>query len=305
MLVAFAFLGAIVGRDLRALASYPWSIRPGVLALSLLVHVAGLAWGVWIWQRMLRHMGIDLPFLPLARIRALASLGRYIPGKIWEFVGAAHLGTATGIPVAVTLTSLAVFTGFVVTGALLLSAWLLPLEAMAAGVRLDWLRWAAPLLLVFLHPAVVRFSLRLLGRLTRREPVRWTGSWLDGVGFVALTLVSWALGGLALYLFILSFTTLPPSTIPAVIGINAAAFAAGVAVFVAPAGLGAKEGALAALLTLFIPAPVAALLAVASRLWTVAGEVLPVLLLARLRGGAGGPPGEAAAAGRASGGPPG
>src|SRR5690606_14050116 len=111
------FLGVVVGRDVRALQAHAWSVRPGLLALSLAVHTVGIAWGVRVWQLLLRRMGVRQPFLPLARVRLLAALGRYIPGKIWEFVGAAHLGAGTGIPVAVTLTSLVVYTGFYLTGA--------------------------------------------------------------------------------------------------------------------------------------------------------------------------------------------
>ena len=57
------------------------------------------------------------------------------------------------------------------------------------------------------------------------------------------------------------------------------AFVAGYLVFIAPAGLGAKEGVLAALLTVHLPISSAALIAVAARLWTVVAEVFPALAL--------------------------
>jgi hypothetical protein len=56
-------------------------------------------------------------------------------------------------------------------------------------------------------------------------------------------------------------------------------------VFVAPAGLGAKEGAAAALFVLYVPAAVAALLAVATRLWSLLAELIAAAVLVRVAPG--------------------
>ena len=86
--------------------------------------------------------------------------------------------------------------------------------------------------------------------------------------------------GVAFHLFLASFVALPLSALPAVTAMNALAFIAGYVVFFAPGGLGFKEAALTLLLSGFVPAGVAASLSVASRLWSILGEVLPAALLA-------------------------
>jgi glycosyltransferase 2 family protein len=104
---------------------------------------------------------------------------------------------------------------------------------------------------------------------------------MDGLILVGVSCVGWLITGIALYTFTASLTPIPASAFGAVIGINALAFVAGQAVFIAPAGLGAKEGSITALLALYLAAPVAAVIAIAVRLWTTVVELLLVVLFAR------------------------
>jgi hypothetical protein len=126
---------------------------------------------------------------------------------------------------------------------------------------------------------VIRSVLRLLSRISRRQVLDWRGSWLDGVVLLLFAVVTWTIYGVAFFLFLRAFVSLPASALPAAIAMNALAFVAGYVAFFAPGGLGFKEVALGLLLQAFVPEAVAASLAIAARLWTIAGEVLPTLLL--------------------------
>jgi hypothetical protein len=283
---AFLFLGSVMLRDLQALREHDWEIHPGLLVLSLVLQIAGLLWGARVWQQLLRRMGHAVGFLELARVRLVSGLGRYIPGKIWAFIGAAHLGSRSGLPAAATVTSLLLHAGFNLVGGLLVGAVLLPDGALPPAVRTA-LFWAAPLTLLLVHPRVMATGFRVLRALSRETAGAWSGGWLENIRLVAFTMVGWLLSGLALYAFVLSLTPLPAGSLLPVLGINAGAFVVGTLVFVAPAGLGAKEGAAAALFALYVPAGVAAVLAVATRLWTVLGELIAVAALIRLGPGSG------------------
>ncbi len=251
-----------------------------MLTLSLGLHIAGLFWGVMVWRMLLRLMGARVTLLEVARVWFVSGLGRYIPGKIWQFVGAAHLGGAAGLPAAVTVTSLVIHNGIFMIGALFTVVYLLPLEfGEFAGVAIGILRWIAPAALLLVHPTVISGCLGLVRRFTGREIVGWTGRWVDGLILVVLSTIAWLMIGLAFFFFVQSLTEVLASTVAPIVAIHALAFVAGNLVFFVPAGLGAKEGALAALLTLYMPAPVAALIAIATRLWTIAAELIPALLL--------------------------
>jgi glycosyltransferase 2 family protein len=279
---ALTFLGVFVARNVEQLQAHRWSIRPGLLLLSILLNILSLGWGVRVWQLVLRRLDTAVAYLSLARVWFLSSLGRYIPGKVWQFVGAAHLGGSEGLAPVVVVTSLAVHTGFFLLGAMLVAVYLLPTPlGDLGGLTIGVLRWSAPLLLLLAHPAVIDGGLRLLRRVSRGAIATWHGSLARGAALVLFSAVGWLISGVAFFLFVLSLTPLPWSAIGGLIGANALAFVAGYVVFIAPAGLGAKETALTALLTFYVPAPVAALLAVAARLWMVAAEVIPALLLLR------------------------
>lgn len=279
---SFVFLAAVVQRNWGEMRGFSWELRPVRLALSVGAHVAVLVWGVWVWHLVLRRLGAVVGFHATARVWFLSSLGRYIPGKIWQFVGAAHLGAAVGLEPFATVTSLALQTGFSLLAAALVAVYLLPPDVMASvGAGVDILRWLAPALLLLVHPRVIGAALALFQRVTRRATAEWAGGWGDGLLLLALSVVGWLLFGVALYLFVSALVPLEWSSVRLLAGAHALSFLVGYLVFIAPAGLGAKEGALALLLASLIPAPVATLVAVAARLWSVVSEVIPALALLR------------------------
>ncbi|MEW5930295.1 MAG: lysylphosphatidylglycerol synthase domain-containing protein [Gemmatimonadota bacterium] len=281
---AFFYLAREIWANAAQLRSFEWEVRPGLLALSVVALVAVLLWGVAVWRMLLRHFGVEVPFRALARAWFLSNLSKYIPGVVWQFVSLAQLGPSAGLTAAASVTTLLVQMGFLLLSAWLVGAWLLPAAyagEFAAGLLV--LRWASPLALALVHPAVVGGGLRLVERVARREVAAWGGSWAEGVKILLVSAVSWVLSGAAFYLFLASFVELPLSALPAVTAINALAWVVGYLVFFAPGGLGFKEAAMALLLGGLVPAGVAAALAVASRLWTITGEVLPALFLARGR----------------------
>lgn len=279
--VAFAFLFLYVLRDIGQLRAQQWTVRPALMAASLLIHVAGLLCGVATWRLVIRAMGYRVGLRQLARIWFLSGLGRYIPGKIWQFVGAAHIGRGSGLPAAVTVTALAAQTLFFLIGAVLVSAYLLSEGLGVTAGDLTALRWIAPALVVLVHPAVVRWVLALIRRVTGKDLVAWTAGWAVGIGIVLLATVCWLITGSALYLFVLSLTPIPLAALLPVAGMNAASFIVGTLFFIAPAGLGAKEWSLSLLLAAYVTGPGAALIAVAARLWMIVAEVLPALFLLR------------------------
>ena len=106
-------------------------------------------------------------------------------------------------------------------------------------------------------------------------PIRWRERlWLTA-GYVVL----WVLLGGSFHFFLTAVTDLPRGNFWPITGIFAAAYLAGyLAVFV-PGGLGVREGALAILLSLYIPATIAVAAAVLARIWTTAVELVVVAVL--------------------------
>jgi uncharacterized membrane protein YbhN (UPF0104 family) len=277
---AFGFLGWQIVHNAEQLRSFRWDVRPGLLLLSVFMLVAALFSGVAVWRMVIRRFGVEVPLRALARAWFLANLSRYVPGVVWQFLSLAQLGPSVGLTPSATITTLLAYMGLSFLSAGVVGAWLLPAElAGQFAPVLDGLRWISPLAVVLVHPAAIRSGIGLMARATRRTALDWKGSWLEGIWLLVLTALAWGLSGFAFYLFLASFVSLPLATLPAVVATNALAFAVGYLVVFAPGGLGFKEGAVALLLAGLVPPAVAASLAIASRLWTIAGEVVPALYL--------------------------
>ena len=283
---AFYLYRSIAG-NAGALRRFDWEVDPLRLIASVVAHVAVLAWGVGVWGRVLRffeHPPVGLG--TLLRIWFLSSLARYIPGKVFQFLAVAQLSRAAGLSGAVLLTSLVVHTGMALLSALVLSAWTLPgalfpaLPPLAVGLV------ATIVAGVLVHPRVLNWGVGVLRRLARRDVLRWNGRWIDGMGLLGLSVVSWILYGGAFWLLIASLTDVSAGAVPMLSGVNAFSFFVGYIAIITPAGLGPREVTMTELLSAMVPRSVAAVLSVASRLWTIAAEIVGgLLVLAFTRGG--------------------
>lgn len=279
---AFLFLGVALWRQRWELVGFDWQVDPLRLLGSTLLLVVVLFGGVAIWAWTLRQFGLRRPFATLARIWFLSNLGRYIPGKVWQLVGVAELGREAQIPALLSLTSLAIYMGLVLLAAWLVGIFMLPATALGSlGSSLPLFRLLSPLLLLLLHPRVVNLAVSWSSRLTRRPLADWRGNWRTGVLLLGACLLLWIGFGAAFHLFVSSLTEVRITQFPSLTAIFALSFLAGYVVLIAPAGLGAKEAALAGLLSHTMPLSVAATLAIAARIWTMLAEVLPALLLLR------------------------
>lgn len=258
-------------------ASLKWSaLRPGYALLSLALLAASYVGLSMAWRALAEHAGLHARFRDHVTRWSLSLTGKYVPGKIWQGVGRLALYGASpqwrGGVVALFLEAWAQLgVNATLGGALLvfarpaLPAWL-PWAAIAFGLAVSSAMTAAPVRRL-MHPLM-----RRLGLIESWRPL--PGAVFRAVlAFQALGYVAMTLG----YLAAVRALGFDLATIaPALAGGLLVSGALGLLAFVIPAGLGVRDGALAWLLTFFMAAPQAVLLAVVSRVWLVAGESLMV-----------------------------
>jgi len=311
----FVLIGIILWGVWRALAPafaelsasdfLQWRPAAGPLLLSTLLLLCFYIAHAFLWRRILRDLGIGRPDVRTAyRIYFLASLGRYLPGKLWQLAGLAALsregGMAAGQAAAAAI--IGQF-GFLSTGLLLLALvlpeWAGGLPALLGGGALItaaagiWVLVATPLG----HGAREKLRkpdggslgahidsvLQLADGIRPRHALRW----LAGYG------LSWVLLGMAFTIFCAAFVPHAAVAARPIAGALAASYLAGLVALV-PAGVGVREAALASLLasTAAIPVPAAVVIAITSRIWFSAGELIPVAIVPLLRRPATPPGGE-------------
>lgn len=279
------FLALAIARQWEELTAYEWNIRLVPLLASLAALVAAFVWGGWVWRYLLRRMGVRVQLVPLTRLWFLASLARYVPGKVWQFVGAAQLGARIGLEPIPLVTSMLLQMGFVmVAGAAVALPVLLVAEFPSALLLAGVLVVVVATAVLAVHPRFLNRALGLAGRFVPSGVLRWEGSWRHGLSLLGLHVVSWLVQGLAFVVFAYAILELPADAWPVLIGANALAMVAGMLAFPVPAGLGAREAVLALLLAPYAPLGAAALVAVASRLWIICAELVGALVLLPMGG---------------------
>jgi hypothetical protein len=264
------------------LAAVPLRFRVAPLLLASLLTVATWFLLVRSWSRSLRWWSEELPLAEAVRIWFITNLSRFVPGAVWQFahVSAEALSArisplaATGAILFQQLVLLG--TGLALTASL---APVLPTSAMGTlqpGVALAMASLGVVAVIIFL-PALAPMLERWTTRLLRRD-IRWPSPGrVELTRYVGVLVLPWLAYGVAFWLF---GRALLGDAAPGLLAASAAfigSYVAGIIAVFAPGGLGVREAALVALLSPIVgPAP-ALLLAIGSRLWLVALEILTAL----------------------------
>nr|WP_246315563.1 lysylphosphatidylglycerol synthase domain-containing protein [Kineococcus aurantiacus] len=285
---------AYVVRDRAAIAD-AWSRLDAVsVLLALVLSLANVALSGASWRAVLADLGSPLPVAAAARVFFVGQLGRYIPGTVFQFVAQAELARDHGVPRRRTGSALAVALLVSMTTASLLVTGVLPLALH--GRRLPgwewtgWLGWLTPLLLVLLVPRVINPLLRVLLRLARQEPLEHRVTLRGLLASAGWALASWLAVGLQVFVLTraVGVDWSAPSTLALAVGGYALAWTVGFLVVLAPAGAGARELVLGAVLALATGSGAAAVVVLGSRvLLTVSDLLLAFTALAGHRARAG------------------
>lgn len=282
--------------------------RPAALPLiaSFVLLLAVYVAHALLWRRIMRDLGIGrLSVGSTIRVYFLASLGRYVPGKVWLLAGFAVLSRRAGLPpAAATAAALLGQFGFLTTGllflGLLLPEWRLAVDDLPAGVPAE-LPLAAGAFLLILGGALLwllvatplghGLRVRIVHRLGARAGDRLNAAFaladrvepLHAALWAAGYALSWLALGVAFALFAGAFHPAAIELPRYLAGTVAASYLIGYLVFVLPAGAGVREGAMFLLLQQVMPAGAALVVTVLSRIWFTAAEIAPLALLPFLR----------------------
>lgn len=248
----------------------------GILLLATLF--LGEAWSVLV-RDLAGRGAVNRSQLRVAFVYAW--LGRYVPGGIPLLAGRIYLGQQAGYPRRELITATAVQG---ILEVLTCTAFGSVLVAIAMGIMSGigvyaGLAVASALGLLLLRPSTLRRAidraLRQFGREQLPQDALPTGRAI--LVAASLILVNQILNGFALLLMMRVVTDAGVGDVLLITGALSLAGIAGVVVAVAPAGLGVRDGVLAALLTTRFVADAAALSAVMLRVLTVVADLVLVV----------------------------
>ena len=220
------------------------------LIAAALATLANLLLTALAWRAVLADLGSRLPIAAAARVFFVGQIGKYLPGSLWPVVVQAELGRDHGVARRRSAAATLVLILLSAFSALLVVLGSLPFVPAVAENGFGWVLLLVLPLLVMLHPQVLGRVLDRVMKLIGRPPLgEWTS--LRGTAIaLGWALGSWLCAGLQVFCLAISLGA-PRAwhTLALATGGYALAWAIGLIVVVAPAGAGAREVALAALLS--------------------------------------------------------
>jgi len=250
-------------------------LGPAPVALAAAAAVGTVACTGMLWRAVLADLGDRLPVRTAATIFLLGQLGKYLPGSLWPVLMQTELGSRHGVSRRRTAaTSLATLLVSLTSGLLIVVVTLPFLPRVPGNLR--WFALAAVPLAGSLHPAVLGRVIDAGLRLARAEPLRARTTPAGTAVAIAWAVASWVCSGLqVLALAVPLGMPLTARSLLLAIGGFALGWSVGFLVLVAPAGAGAREATLVAVLGSALPTGGALVVALLSRLlFTVADLVL-------------------------------
>jgi len=269
--VSLIFVGVVLYRfdylRVPEVASY------ALLMATLPLLLTGFFCLVASWNVLLAQSGCPVRFLEGLAALGLSVLGNYVPGKIWLIVGrAGYVASRHGYALA-KMSVLSLHAQLIALWAgLLLGA----IEAFAVGGVRVWgpligLLWLALTLTIFSR-SVHALVARLVAKIAARHVSIPLLSLASTGHAIVWALLAWLAWSAAFYLFLIALGLEGVSPADGLAFPLAATL--GVVAVIAPGGLGAREGVLVAYLVLAgQPLATATTVAVAARLWFLAGEI--------------------------------
>ena len=279
-----AFVLAVVGAIVLTLSRLDWSPVAVLfaqrdagqisllLAGALLASMAGLSFGFLAWRVVLLEIGPPVSEPRVVRIFFVGFLSKYVPGKVPGIIAITKVATANGVTFGRLMSAAALSMSLV-----LLSGFTVGLLAgvQMLGAQAAWLAGAAVLIVIVLvRPHLVNRGAALLLRLLRRPTAAKSAS-VRGVRLaVAWQSLSWVVTGLHLWPLAIAMGASPARSLALCVGAFTLATSIGIAAVFIPDGIGVREAVLTAALTVVLPAPAAAVVALASRLVSTVSEVV-------------------------------
>lgn len=216
------------------------------MLLALAAIVLGLLATAEVWKHCLAALGSRVTSGAARQIFFPAQVGKYLPGSIWPFLAQMRFAREHGVPGGMALLAGSVFLVVHAVTSVLVGGLLLISQPDLVG-RFGWAGICLPLALVLLHPKVINLLARKLsGRSGVAPPVL---RWSHLVAPIGWMFPAWIGYGAAGYLLADPFTDSVLQLALVCTGSFALGWIVGLVVFIAPAGVGAREAVLVLALT--------------------------------------------------------
>lgn len=275
----FYFLLGNLFANYQKLSEHRFEIVYSRLIISFVLLLFVFLFNPLAWMRILNEMKEEMDFQKAFSIFYVSQLGKYVPGKVWTYIGQVYLAEREGIPKERTLISSVLFQ--LISGVTTVYVFVISLlfwEKLNLALTILAFLCFSVSCLILLRLGLLDWMINLvLNRLLRRKTVVKIGA-NTVIYAVSVLMLSWMAYGVAYYYFVNSFYPIDVTSSISFTGIYAISWLIGYLSFITPGGLGIREGVQVYLLNLFLPLPISIIISLACRIWLTVGEISVALI---------------------------
>jgi len=269
------------------ISQYHWTINPLLIVLSVVFHLITFVLLSKTWCLLMTAFGFDIPLKYGFKFAYIATIGRYIPGRIWPIFGMVYLLKQININKEIAFASWGIATifglppaflaGFItfsfypqmLSGALGSNPGITPFVAVAVA-------FAASILLILAPDKAIALFNWIL-KVLKRPPVQFKLGKKVALQVYLGYFIGWICYGISFYIFLNAIMDKPNIPVIAGVGSFVMAYIIGYLAIFSPGGFGARELVLTTALYPFLGS-IASGVAVAARAWNLVSELLATLI---------------------------
>lgn len=207
-----------------------------------------------------------------------STLGKYIPGKVFTLAARFPAYDEQGVPMRKVTICFLLENLCTLFGAAFL--FVISLFFFPNDIIKDYRYLIVVCIIAFficINPKIINFFLGILEKITHKKDLVIEINYISMIKIVVLFIFNWIIAGIGFYMLVNSFVPISPSKMLYVGGIFGLAVTVGFFAVFAPSGIGVREAVMIfgfTTMTNLMPAGMAGVVAVVSRLWVSVAELI-------------------------------
>lgn len=274
ILVAFSFLFSNIFADWNAIKESFVNFKVSDIILVFLFLLPVYILNAFSWHIVTKSLKLRIGFKKNLHLWVVSNLSRYLPGGIWQYPSRVYLLSSAG-------TSKLIATYAVIMEALFnLVVGILIVLFTSFGKIFFYINIET--ILIILLVFILLLFIYIYQKFIKKGFVNFKIpdiSYIWIIPLIFLFSTQYLIPGIVLYTLVNSINAISLTQLPIFVGIYTSSWIIGYITFFAPSGLGVQDVSIAALLSMFVPLPIASAIAILFRIILTLTELLTVLIV--------------------------
>lgn len=268
--IAILCIAFYVHHNINEISQFKFTLNIFMLVKSFILLAFAQVSLPIIWYFITHSLKCNLSFGNSIRIRLIAEIGKYIPGRLFGYGYLIMQYKEKGINTNRILTSsfyellLSIFSSFLFFSITLIFTdynYLSNYKVIFYSLSI--------LGIILIHPKLFQKLLNFVLKLLKKKKLVYNLSYGKVLQYLFYYILVWVVYGIAFYFFINVFNKIAIDNFIMISGIFALSTFSGFLLFLLPAGIGAREGLLIILLGTILGNSPAIIISICSRLWMI------------------------------------